>query len=133
MDKKVIKDQRTHNIIGAAMEVHRNMGPGCLEAVYQECLEIELKERNIPFVSQPKLKVYYKGRELKKYYIPDFIIFDEAIVEIKAEKCLTNIDEAQVINILKNSNKKIGLLLNFGKESLKFKRFANSRIYDQKK
>jgi len=107
------------------MEVHQIMGPGLLEAIYHECLEIELTSRNIPYKSQPKVKVFYKGNELKKYYIPDFLVYNDIIVEIKAEKQLTNIDEAQIINSLKNSKKKIGLLINFGENSLKFKRFVN--------
>ena len=87
------RDARTHSIIGAAMEVHRIIGPGHLEAVYHECLEIEFDERSMPYISKPKLKIYYKGKELKKYYVPDFIVFDEIILEIKAEKRLTRDDE----------------------------------------
>ncbi len=126
MSQENIKDPRTHAIIGAAMEVHRNMGSGLLEAVYQECLEIEFRFRKIPFISQPKIKIYYKDKELKEYYVPDFIIYDEIIVEIKAEKNLTKVDEAQVINSLKNARKKVGLLLNFGESSLRFIRFINT-------
>jgi GxxExxY protein len=120
-----IKDPRTHAIIGAAMEVHTNMGSGLLEAVYQECMEIELKLRKIPFISQPTIRIYYKKNELKKYYIPDFLVYNEVVVEIKAEKVLKKEDEAQLINSLKNSHKKVGLLINFGESSLKFKRFVN--------
>jgi len=119
------KDPRTHTIIGAAIEVHNVMGPGLLEAIYHECLEIEFTCRNIQYKSQPKVKVFYKVNELKKYYIPDFIVYNEIIVELKAEKQLTDIDEAQIINSLKNSKKKIGLLINFGENSLKFKRYIN--------
>ncbi len=125
MVKKTSNDPRTYEIIGAVMEVHKEMGSGFLEAVYQECLEIEFRMRKIPYEAQPLLKVFYKNSELRKYYIPDFIIFHEVIVEIKAERCLTKTDEAQIINSLKNSKKKIGLLINFGESSLKFKRFAN--------
>ncbi len=117
------KDPRTQKIIGAAMEVHNTIGPGHLEAVYQECLEIELSLSSIPFKAQPQLPIYYKNRKLKKYYIPDFIILQEIVVEIKAQKTLTNIDEAQIINSLKTSRKEIGLLINFGEQSLRFKRF----------
>lgn len=117
------KDPRTHKIIGAAMEVHNEMGPGHLEAVYQECLEIEFELQNIPFKSKPKLSLYYKTRKLKKYYIPDFIVFGVIVVEIKAQKMLTKDDEAQIINSLKSSHHEIGLLINFGEPSLKFRRF----------
>ena len=119
------KDERTHKIIGAAMEVHSIMGPGRLEAVYQECLGVEFGERNIPFVSQPELEIYYKDKKLKKFYVPDFVVFKDIIVEIKSEKALTSLDEAQIINSLKTSRLKVGLLINFGEESLRFKRFVN--------
>jgi len=117
------KDPRTHKIIGAAMEVHNQMGAGHLEAVYQECLEIEFKLQGILFISKPTLSLYYKTRKLKKFYVPDFIVLDDIVLEIKAQKMLTNDDEAQVINSLKSSRHEIGLLINFGEPSLKFKRF----------
>lgn len=120
------KDPRTHQIIGAAIEVHNEMGSGHLEAVYQECLEIEFELRNIPFISKPNLPLYYKGRKLKKFYVPDFIIFEQIVVEIKAQNMLTNEDKAQIINSLKTSRREIGLLINFGEASLRFKRFINS-------
>ena len=69
------RDIRTHAIIGAAMEVHRIVGPGHLEAVYQECLEIEFELRKFLFISQPRLEIYYKDRKLKKFYVPDFIVY----------------------------------------------------------
>lgn len=119
------KDPRTHSIIGAAMEIHNIIGPKHLEAVYQECLEIEFELRQIPFISQPKLEIFYKDRKLKKFYIPDFIVYEEVVIEIKAEKALTKVDEAQLINSLAISRHKIGLLLNFGEESLRYKRFIN--------
>ena len=119
------KDPRTHAIIGAAMEVHNIIGPGYLEAVYHECYEIEFQKRQILFISKPKLDIYYKEIKLKKYYISDFLVFKEIIIEIKAEKCLTKVDEAQIINSLKTSEKKVGLLINFGEASLVFRRFVN--------
>jgi GxxExxY protein len=117
------KDPRTHKIIGAAMEVHNEMGPGHLEAVYQECLEIEFELQNIPFISKPNLSLYYKTRKLKKFYVPDFIVFGDLVLEIKAQKMFTQDDEAQIINSLKSSRHEIGLLINFGEPSLKFRRF----------
>ena len=119
------RDIRTHEIIGAAMEVHRTVGPGHLEAVYQECLEIEFKVRDIPFISQPRLEIFYKEQKLKKYYVPDFIVYNEVVVEIKAEQSLSKIDEAQLINSLIISRHNTGLLLNFGEESLRYKRFVS--------
>ncbi len=119
------KDPLSYDIIGAAMEVHREMGRGFLEAVYQEATEIELRERHIPHVAQPQVRLCYKSFTLERYYKPDFICFDSVIVEIKAENCLTKVDEAQVINVLKATRYKIGLLINFGQSSLKYLRFAN--------
>ncbi len=107
------------------MEVHNTIGPGYLEAVYQECLEIEFDERNISYIPQPKLQIYYKDKRLKKFYVPDFVVFEEIVLEIKAEKALTQIDEAQIINSLKVSRNTVGMLINFGEKSLKFKRFVN--------
>ena len=98
------KDPGTHKIIGAAMEVHNMMGSDYLEAVYQECLEIELELRGIPYISKPKLPIYYKNRKLNKFYIPDFVVLGDIIVEIKAESTLTKVDEAQIINSLKNKS-----------------------------
>ena len=109
------KDPRTHAIIG----------PKHLEAVYHECLEIEFKLRQILFASQPRLEIFYKNKKLKKFYIPDFIVYEGVIVEIKAEKSLTKVDDAQLINSLAISRHKVGLLLNFGEESLKYKRFVS--------
>ena len=121
------KDPRTHQIIGVAMEVHKEMGPGFLEAVYHECLEIEFGLRNIPFISKPRLSLYFKHIKLKKHYEPDFVVFEQIVLEIKAQKTLTQIDEAQIINCLKASRHEIGLLINFGETSLKFRRFIFNR------
>ena len=119
------RDERTYSIIGAAMEVHGNLGPGHLEAVYQEALEIELELREIPFVSKPEVSVYYKGRRLASYYKPDFIGLEAIVVEIKAQSSLGSIDDAQILNALKCTELRVGLLINFGEESLKWKRFVN--------
>jgi GxxExxY protein len=112
MEKEINHDPLTYKIIGSAIEVHKEMGPGFLEAVYEECLEIEFNKRKIPYIMHPILKIFYKGSELKKYYIPDFLIFKEIIVEIKSERCLTKIDEAQTINSLKGSGKRIAVRQN---------------------
>ncbi len=125
VDKSMDRDIRTYAIIGAAMEVHRIIVPGHLEAVYQECLEIEFKVRDIPFISQPRLEIFYKEQKLKKYYVPDFIACNQVVVEIKAEQSMTKIDEAQLINSLIISRHNTGLLLNFGEESLRYKRFVS--------
>jgi GxxExxY protein len=101
------------------------MGPGFLEAVYQECLERELRLQEMPYESQKELCLYYKGEQLEQTYKPDFYCFDEIIVEIKAIKKLLPTDEAQLLNYLHGTNKKLGLLVNFGaSETVEIKRFV---------
>ena len=119
-----MKDERTYKIIGAALEVHKVLGCGFLEAVYQEALEREFKSQEIPFKSQPMVQISYKGKLLDKTYQPDFICYEEVIVEIKAISLLSGVEEAQLINYLKATGLKVGLLLNFGSKSLEYKRFV---------
>jgi GxxExxY protein len=121
-----MRDERTYKIIGAAMEVHRELGCGFLEAVYQEALAREFDSQNIPYQPQPMVKIYYKGVVMDKVYQPDFICFEEIIVEIKALSQMTGIEEAQIINYLKTTKLKIGLLINFGTKSLEHRRFVYS-------
>ena len=106
------------------MEVHRELGCGFLEAVYHEALGRELTTQGIPFRSQPIVKIEYKGKVLNKIYQPDFICYDEIILELKAISNLSGIEEAQLINYLKAANIKVGLLFNFGSTSLEHKRFV---------
>ena len=119
------RDARTHAIIGAALEVHRVLGPGFLEAVYQEALAKELGVRSIPFRVQCEIPVFYKGEKLSTAYRADFICFDSVILELKAVRQLTVIDEAQVLNYLKASGFRVALLLNFGAPSFQQKRFVS--------
>ena len=114
-----------YKIIGSCMEVHRVLGPGLLEAVYHEALSIELTNGKIPYSQEVELHINYKGEVLAKKYKADFICFDEVIVELKAVKELDDIHTAQLINYLKITEKKVGLLVNFGSESLEFKRLIN--------
>lgn len=109
-------------IIGCCMEVHKTLGPGFLEPVYQEALTIELIEANIPFIKEKMLEVRYKERLLNKKYVADFVCFDEIIVELKAVESLCPEHIAQVLNYLKATGKKLGLLINFGSASLQYKR-----------
>jgi GxxExxY protein len=120
------RDPQTHAVIGAALEVHNVLGPGYLEAVYQEALEIEFDLREIPHVVQPQIPVEYKGRQLTKYYQPDFLVFDRVVLEIKAQLALGSVEEAQIINSLRCCRKEVGLLINFGATSLEWKRFVNT-------
>ena len=117
-------DTRTYAIIGAAMEVHSQLGCGFLEPVYQEAMAIELAIRSIPFKSQHECPINYKGRRLATYYKPDFICFDEIVVELKALGRLSSVEESQVINYLKVTRFHTGLLINFGSRSLEQRRFV---------
>jgi GxxExxY protein len=116
------RDRRTYKIIGAARIVHKELGCGFLEAIYQEALEREFVDQNIPFTAQSSVGILYKGKPLNKTYQPDFICYDEIIVEIKALSNLSSLEEAQLSNYLKATNLRIGLLINFGNKSLEYKR-----------
>ena len=107
-------EEETYVIRGAIFEVYREMGCGFLEAVYQECLEKEFVLRNIPFVSQKDLTLSYKGQPLKQTYKPDFICYGKIIVELKALSATTGEHKAQVLNYLKATREKLGLLVNYG-------------------
>ena len=119
-----MKDERTYKIIGCAMEVHKGLGCGFLEAVYQEALGREFLNQGIPFESQSVIEIFYKGQALDKKYQPDFVCYDQVIVEIKAISNLSGIEEAQLINYLKATGLKVGLLINFGSKSLDYKRLV---------
>jgi GxxExxY protein len=111
----------THDIIGAAMEVHRILGHGFLEAVYEQALAIEFDDREIPYERQRRLQVSYKKR-VAGDYVADFVVDGKVIVELKAVKKLTEVHEAQLINYLRATDIRVGLMLNFGEPSLKFTR-----------
>lgn len=123
---KDIRDPRTYAVIGAAMEVHRILGHGYLEAVYQEALAVELEDRKIPFHREVPLKIVYKNRLLNALYRPDFMCFGTLVVELKALVRIGGDEEAQLINYLKGTRQEVGLLLNFGSRSLEFRRFVFS-------
>ena len=99
---------------GAAFRVYNELGPGFLEAVYQEAMEIELKRRGIPFEREKELKIFYDGIELKQTYKADFVCYGEVIVELKAVSKLDDAHRSQVFNYLRATNCKLGLLYNFG-------------------
>ena len=119
-------EKETYKIIGACMTVHKNLGSGFLESVYQEVLEKEFTKEEIPFQKEVKLNLFYEGEKLNKYFKADFLCYDKIIVEIKSVSFLNKNLESQVINYLKATNKEIGLLINFGEKSLKWKRFINT-------
>jgi len=120
------RDPRTFAIIGAAMEVHRQLGGGFLEPVYQEALAIELAARGVPHRREVELPVYYKGQRLNTSYRVDFLCYDSVVVELKALAKLSGTEEAQILNYLKASGQETGMLLNFGTPSLEYKRFIRS-------
>ena len=111
----------TYEIIGAAMEVHRVLGPGFLESVYQRAMEAEMQQRGIPFESQKRLSLAYKGEALGDHVL-DLVVDKRVVVELKAAKDLTDQHQAQAISYLKASGLQIGLLINFAKASLEHKR-----------
>ena len=120
------KDPQTYAIIGAAMEVHSELGHGFLEAVYQDALEKEFVTRKIPFVREKTIPVLYKGQSLATPYRADFVCFDTIVVELKALKKLTEIEDAQVLHYLKATGIRRALLFNFGSAQLETKRLVNT-------
>lgn len=111
---ELVHEKLTYEILGACFEVYEEKGAGFVETVYQECLEIELRLRGIPFTAQQALKLTYKGHDLHQPYKPDFICYGEVIVEIKAVSALTDEHRAQVLNYVKATGIKVALLVNFG-------------------
>jgi len=131
-NENFIHSDLTYAIIGAAMEVHNTLGPGFLEAVYQEALDLEFRNRQIKFLPQVMMNVYYKGQKLKKTYTADFVVADSIIVEIKAVDKLSELEEIQVRNYLKATCFELGLLINFGGSNLEWKRSICSELARKK-
>jgi GxxExxY protein len=114
MDGEIWHREECYQIQGAVFEVYREMGCGFLEAVYQECLEKELYKRGIPFVAHQELRLFYKEEMLKQTFIPDLVCHESIIVELKALSVTTSAHKAQVLNYLKTTGMRLGLLVNFG-------------------
>ena len=124
--------EEVYQIVGAAMVVYNELGWGFLEAVYQEALEIELRERGIPFESQKDLRILYKGKPLKKSYTCDLLCFGAFMVELKTQAKLANPDRGQLLNYLKSTGLQLGLLFNFGNhEQLEWERWVRSHEFAQ--
>ena len=118
--------EEVYAVIGAAIDVHRELGPGFLESIYQEAMEIELKAKDIPFVAQQPIAVQYKGVTLKKQFFADLVCFEQIIVEIKALARLSGTEQAQLLNYLKGTGFPMGILINFGSHGkLEWKRLVN--------
>jgi GxxExxY protein len=131
MPDLLFKDE-AYAVVGAAMEVYNQLGPGFLEAVYQEALEIELSERGIPFVSQKELRILYKGRPLKKTYNCDLLCHGKIMVELKSEERLINKDRGQIHNYRKATGLEVELLSNFGNHNKReWERWVRSQKFAQ--
>ena len=125
--KELLYEEETYKIIGACMKVHRNLGAGFLESVYQESVEKELAKQAVEFDRQERLKLMYDGQPLKKFFIADFVCYEKILFEIKATSFLIKDFEAQTINYLKSTGLPVGMLINFGQQSLTWKRFINTK------
>ena len=122
---ELILKKEVYAVVGAAIDVHRELGPGFLESIYQEAMEIELSSRNVPFVAQQPIAVQYKGVTLKKQYFADLVCFEQIIVEIKALAHLSGTEQAQLLNYLKGTGFPMGILINFGSHGkLEWKRLV---------
>ena len=125
MEDKILHKDESYKIIGICMNIHSNLGFGFLEAVYCEILEKEFIKNNIPYQREVKLDLFFNGEKLDKKYKADFICFDNIILEIKAVSFIHENFTKQTLNYLKATDKKLGLLINFGEKSLKYKRIIN--------
>lgn len=123
--------EESYQIIGAAMEVHRQLGCGFVEAVYQEALEKEFQLRSIPYEREKELNIIYKGTTLSKTFKADFICYDKIILELKSVREFTDEHYAQIYNYLKAGNLDLGILINFGEASLDYQRVPASRMWQR--
>ncbi len=121
-NEELIYKEEAYKIIGCCMEVHKTLGNGFLEAVYQEALALEFIKSEIPFEQEKKLEINYKGNILEKKYYADFVCYDKIIIELKASNDIYSEYISQTLNYLKASQFKLGLIVNFGTKSLQYKR-----------
>lgn len=129
METEIIFKEQSYRIMGACFEVYKTLGCGFLESVYQECLAIEFRAQGIPFIEQPRLTLEFKGITLEQTYEPDFLCFEDIVVEIKATKQLTDDFRAQTVNYLKTTKKQLALLVNFGHyPQLEYERFVHDPL-----
>jgi GxxExxY protein len=114
MNQELILKDEVYAIVGAAIEVHRHLKSGYLEAIYQEAMEIELRARGIPFIAQSQIQVFYKDAPLRMQYVADLVCHGQILVELKVLERLSGKEEAQLLNYLNATRMKVGLLINFG-------------------
>jgi GxxExxY protein len=126
MEEKILFREESYKIIGACMKVHRILGTGFLEAVYEEAIAKEFAKENIPFERQVKLNIFYEEQKMDKFYKADFICYDKIILEIKTVKFVPDAFQAQLKNYLAATKKELGILINFGEPSLTYKRIINT-------
>jgi GxxExxY protein len=112
---EILYKEESYEVIGACFEVYKEKGAGFVEPIYHECLEIEFELRGVPAVHHPGLALSYKGRPLKRNYEADFVAYSKVLLEVKAQKSLDDSHRAQVINYLKATGMKLGILVNFGR------------------
>jgi GxxExxY protein len=124
---EVLYQQESYNLIGALMTVHRELGCGFLESVYQEAFEKELQLRHIPFEREKEFEIYYKGHKLTKKFVSDFVCYDKIIVELKSVERLNEAHYAQTLNYMKITGYKLGLLVNFAKPKLEYQRIVRQQ------
>ena len=122
-ERDLVHNELTRAVIGAAMEVHSTLGPGFLESVYEAAMAIELNLGKVPYECQKPIPVMYKGEKAKDFFC-DMLVDEKVLVELKALKAITNVEEAQVLNYLKATGLQVGLLINFGEQSLRYKRLV---------
>ena len=120
----LIYPEKSYLIVGACMDVHSNLGPGFLEAVYAEALMLEFEERDIPYEIYKEITIHYKGKPLRKKYYADFLCYDKIIIELKAAENLNPAYTSQVLNYLKATRMKLGILANFGESSFHYSRIV---------
>jgi GxxExxY protein len=122
-DHDLLFKREVYNLVGHCFAVHRELGPGFNEVVYKDALALEFSEKGIPFERERSFEIIYKGKKLAHKYYCDFIIDESIILEIKAQSTLVDANAAQLLNYLAASKCRLGLLINFGEKSLKFKRY----------
>ena len=120
----IIYKEESYKTVGAAMEVHKQLGNGFLEAVYQEALSLEFEEQGVPFEKEKQIEIYYKDLLLEKKYRADFVCYDKIIIELKSVSTLTPEHESQILNYLNATEIRLWILINFGSKSLYFKRIV---------
>jgi len=123
----IVFKEESYKIIGSCLTVFNKLGSGFLESVYQEALEIQFKQDNLPFEKEKRLHIKFDDIQLDKFFKADFICFGSIIVELKATPFIHKNDTAQVLNYLRATDMRLGILVNFGEKSLTYKRVLNSR------